>query len=134
MVPKNLQQDLALLPHPLVSASPRGDSGVFPKLVLPGCHFPVLPQQHLHYPLPLGLQCVETETNAPPLVSPGSLRNWPGKLLRPFHSVPAGPHTPTPAGCTDPVCQRHPCLPFTLQAPAVFLSSFILVSGLRAHI
>lgn len=58
MVPKSLLQDLDLLPHPLVSASPRGDSGVFPKLVLP--------QQHLHYPLPVGLQRVEAETNVPP--------------------------------------------------------------------
>lgn len=69
MVPKSLHQDLALLPHPLVSASPRGDSGVFPKLVLPRCHFPVHPQQHLRYLLPLGLQCVETETSVPPRCS-----------------------------------------------------------------
>ena len=103
MVPKNLQQDLALLPHPLVSASPRGDSGVFPKLVLPGCHFPVLPQQHLHYPLPLGLQCVETETNAPPsfllVHSETGPENYSGRFI---------------------LCQRDPTLQLLLAVLTLF--------------
>ena len=105
IVPKSLPQDLDLLPHPLVSASPSGDSGVSPKLALP--------QQHLPYPLPLGLQRVEAEANVPPsfplLHSETGPANYSGHFI---------------------LCQRDPTLPLLLCWPGLpkgataFLSLF----------
>lgn len=101
MVPEGLKQDLSLPPHPLVTAPPSSDRCVSSHLPLRGAIVrPPAPAPAL--PFAVRVAVAGDRGQRSPLVAPGPLGSLPGDLLRPLHSVPAGPHTPAPAGCTSP--------------------------------